>query len=55
MDLEFDDERITRALRLAARDAAILHKAMGVPLVVWQEGQVVHIPPEEIVIPPEPS
>lgn len=51
MDLEFDQQRITRALSLAGRDAAILHKAMGVPLVVWQDGKVVHIPPDEIVIP----
>jgi len=55
MELIPDDDRVLRALRLAARDAAILHKAMGVPLVVWEDGRVVHIPPEEIVIPePEP-
>lgn len=51
MELIPDDERILRALRLAGRDAAILHKAMGVPLVIWKDGQVVHVPPDEIVIP----
>jgi hypothetical protein len=29
-------------------------KQLGVPLVVWRDGQVVEIPPEEIVVdPPE--
>jgi hypothetical protein len=25
---------------------------MGVPLVVWRDGQVVEIPPEEIIVDP---
>jgi hypothetical protein len=41
------------ALRLSARDAYIRHKQAGVPLVVWRDGQIVHVPPDEIVVPPE--
>jgi len=41
---------IDDALRAAARDARALHKRMGQPIVVWQNGRVVEIPPEEIVV-----
>lgn len=42
-----------RALRLAARDTLIEHKRDGDPIVVWQDGRVVWIPADEIVIPDE--
>jgi hypothetical protein len=45
-----DVERVTSAVRRAAREARMRHKQLGVPLVVWQGGQVVSIPPEEIVV-----
>ena len=49
-----DTDRVTRAIREAGRNARLLHKQMGVPIVVWRDGQVVEIPPEEIVVdPPE--
>lgn len=49
-----DTERVTEAVRQAGRDARLKHKQLGVPLVVWRDGQVVEIPPEEIVVdPPE--
>jgi len=44
---------IDRALRLGVRDALIMHKKLGFPIVVWQDGQIVWVPPEEIEIPPE--
>lgn len=44
---------IDRAMRMAARDARLLHKRMGQPMPVWQDGRTVWIPPEEIQIPPE--
>lgn len=47
-----DGVSIDRAVELAARDARLRHKQLGVPLVVWREGQVVLIPPEEIVVDP---
>jgi predicted ABC-type ATPase len=43
-------EEITAALHEAARDARRKHKAFGVPLVIWRDGRVVEIPPEEIVV-----
>ncbi len=31
-------------------DARSLHKALGVPIVIWRDGKVVEVPPEEIVV-----
>ena len=41
---------IDAALDRADRNARLKHKQLGVPLVVWQDGKVVLIPPEEIVV-----
>lgn len=41
---------IDRALALAVRDAMWRHKQLGHPIVVWREGKVVRIPPEEIPV-----
>jgi hypothetical protein len=49
-----DGRLIDEAVERAGRDARLKHKQLGVPLVVWRDGQVVEIPPEEIVVdPPE--
>jgi hypothetical protein len=49
IDELFEDGRlIDEALRLAARDARRLHKALGSPMATWLNGRVVWIPPEEI-------
>ena len=49
IDELFEDGRlIDEALRLAARDARRLHKALGSPMATWLDGRVVWIPPEEI-------
>ena len=45
-----DTERVTEAVREAGREARLKHKQLGVPIVVWRDGQVVEIPPEEIVV-----
>ncbi len=45
-----DTERVTEAVRQAGREARLRHKQMGVPIVVWRDGQMVEIPPEEIVV-----
>ncbi|HZN34792.1 MAG TPA: hypothetical protein VFB80_13280 [Pirellulaceae bacterium] len=37
-------------MRQAGREARLLHKQLGVPLVIWRDGQIVEIPPEEIVV-----
>jgi hypothetical protein len=51
-ELLSDTERVTDAVRQAGREARLRHKQLGVPLVVWRDGQVVLIPPEEIVVDP---
>lgn len=43
------DAEMLAALHEGARDARRLHKALGVPIVIWRDGRVVEIPPEEIV------
>jgi hypothetical protein len=47
-----DGTQIDLAVERAARDARLKHKQMGVPLVVWRDGKVVEIPPEEIIVDP---
>jgi Arc/MetJ family transcription regulator len=48
----FDDtEAVTRALRRAVRDAIRKHKLLGNPIAVWENGKVVIIQPEDIVVP----
>jgi predicted ABC-type ATPase len=32
----------------AGREAIARHKALGVPIVIWRDGKVVEVPPEEI-------
>ena len=39
---------------MAAREAVLLHKKMGVPIVVMRDGKMVIVPPEEIVVDDEP-
>lgn len=41
---------VDAALKRAVREALLLHKKLGYPIVVWQDGKVVEIPPEEIPI-----
>ncbi len=45
-----DRPRVQKALRDAVQKAIRTHKLMGVPIVVWKDGKVVEIPPEEIVL-----
>jgi hypothetical protein len=46
-----DSDLVDRALRRAAARALSRHKRLGNSIAVWQDGQVVWIPPEEIVVP----
>ena len=50
LDLPLQGKIVEEAGRKAVRDAKILHKRLGFPIVVWKDGKVVEIPPEEIVI-----
>lgn len=43
-----DRPRVQKALREAVQKAVRFHKLMGRPIVVWHDGHVVEIPPEEI-------
>ena len=43
-----DTEGIERAMAEAIRETVREHKLLGFPIVVWQDGKVVEIPPEEI-------
>jgi imidazolonepropionase-like amidohydrolase len=38
---------IDEAMNLAVRDAVQLHKEKGLPMVVWRDGKIVWITPEE--------
>ena len=40
-----------KALREAVAEAIAEHKLRGHPIIIWRDGKVVSIPPEEIAIP----
>lgn len=42
-----DDKLVENALNAAVRDAVQLHKEKGLPMVVWRNGKIVWISPEE--------
>ncbi len=47
----FDDpDKVTDALARGIREALLQHKMAGNPIVVWRDGQIVWIPPEEICV-----
>ena len=43
-------ERITQALAQGVRDALLKHKQAGNPVVVWRDGKIVWLKPEEIPV-----
>lgn len=45
-----DLPRIERALRRAVQEALAHHKRVGNPIVIWRNGAVAWVPPEEIVL-----
>jgi hypothetical protein len=42
---------IDRAMRWAFQDVCKEHKMMGYPLIIYENGKTIEIPPEEIVVP----
>jgi hypothetical protein len=46
-----DVPRILAALKKAVQEALRDHKLAGNPVAIWQDGRVVWIQPEDIVIP----
>jgi hypothetical protein len=49
------EEQIMSAFNRGLRTALLQHKRAGVPIVVWEDGKVVQIPAEEILIPKLPD
>lgn len=43
------------AISRAVREALLRHKRLGESIAVWRDGQVVIVPPEEIVVDEEPD
>jgi len=41
---------IEKILQRAVNQALLMHKQLGNPIATWQDGKVVIVPPEEIVI-----
>jgi hypothetical protein len=41
-------QRIEAALQRAVRQALWEHKQLGHTIVIWRDGKIVHLPPEEI-------
>jgi hypothetical protein len=50
-----DIPRIIEAMRRAIRRDLLRHKREGYPVVVWRNGRVEWIQPEDIPIEPEPA
>ena len=49
-NLGFDAEAMAEAALEAVRDALRRHKALGQSIVVWRNGRVAIVPPEEIEV-----
>ena len=47
--------RVKVAMDRGIRDALRRHKLLGESIAVWRDGQVVIVPPEEIVVPDLPE
>ncbi|MEI8372511.1 MAG: hypothetical protein WCJ35_06725 [Planctomycetota bacterium] len=43
---------IDSAMNAAVRDAVLQHKQKGLPLVVWRDGKVAWIPPDDLDLDP---
>ncbi len=43
-------DKITKALAQGVRDALLKHKQAGNPVVVWRDGKIVWLKPEEIPV-----
>ena len=52
---KFNGDEVIEAMQLAVSEAIARHKALGQSIVIWRDGKVVVVPPEEIEIPCEPA
>ena len=48
-----DGSAIDRAITAARRRVIRRHRQLGIPLVIWRDGQVVEVPPESVELPAE--
>jgi hypothetical protein len=48
-------DKVTAACQEAVREALWVHKQLGQSIVVWRDGRVVIVPPEEIDVDPPAS
>lgn len=46
-----DGPALDAAIEMAGYDVVRRHRRLGVPLVIWQDGHVVEVPPETVRIP----
>ena len=53
-DLENSDQ-VTKAMRLAVADAVRTHKEKGHYMVAHIDGKIVHVQPEDLVVPVVPD
>lgn len=44
-------DEIAQLAARAAEEAVLMHKKLGIPIVVWKDGQMLEIPPEKIDVP----
>jgi hypothetical protein len=50
-----ESDAVEAAVRAAVHDALLMHKRLGNPVVTWQDGKVVWIPPDEIPVDETPT
>jgi len=50
-----DGTAIDRAMVAAQRRIILHHRQLGIPLVIWRDGQVVEVPPESVELPVYPD
>jgi hypothetical protein len=50
-----DGKGMAKAMGEAIRETVREHKLLGYPIVVWKDGKVVWVPPEEIELKDEPT
>jgi hypothetical protein len=48
-----DGAEVDRAMDRAFRSVVENHRRLGIPLVMWRDGRVVHVPAEEVRLPEE--
>ncbi len=50
-DFYSDQAALQKAMGRAVYDTLRIHKLLGHPIVIWRDGKVVWVPPEEIELP----